>query len=582
MFLHILSLARPFWGHLTFIATLIVIISGLKQVEPFMAQQITDKLIGGLDTSPTLPLLLVILLGTRLTISLLNRISWYTTSLTTEKLSAHMRQVGFDHLMSLSLDYYYKNISGKLMSQLDRGVNRITSVINNSGMHFVPNLITALLSVSIVMSYNWKLGLAAISSFAPFALVNWWRFKRNEKLEKKEHKLYDQQYAHFWETLSSIELIKSFGAERFEMRRLRQFHDKLIQLRRKMERNNNIGFTGDVLLDSWMWALYAYIVYLAWGQTITVGTMVLLIGYLQLIREPLWALNWIYWEARRAQLGAKEYFEILEAQNTVLDPVKPVEVELIKGRITFDKVSFTYPQGSRVLSSVSFTVKPGEMVALVGPSGSGKTTIASLLMRFFDPTSGKILIDGVDIRNFTQRQLRQNIGIVMQEAQLFADTIAENLRYGRPDATLKEMEHAAIIANAHEFIVNLEKGYQTQIGERGVKLSGGQKQRLSITRTILKNPPIIILDEATSALDSHSEMLIQKSLSTLLKGRTSIVIAHRLSTISKADKIIVLKDRSIVEQGNHQELIAQDGLYASLFKIQSGQADKLKQWDLIE
>lgn len=582
MYWRILKLAKPFWPQLGFIAVLILVMSGLRQVEPLIAQQITDLLIGNRQVSYSLVTLVLILLSSRLAITGLNRISWYFTSLTTEKLSAHMRQIGFDHLMSLSLDYFNKKVSGKLMSQLDRGVNRITSVVNNSGMHFFPNLVTALISITIVMRYSWVLGVAAISSFGPFALINWWRFKRNEKLEKREHKLYDSQYAHFWETISSIELIKSFGAEKFEQRRLRKFHDTLIDLRKKMERNNNIGFTGDIVLEIWMWALYAYIVYLAFTNTVSVGTMVLLIGYIQLIREPLWALNWIYWEARRAQLGAKEYFEILNANNHISENSNPVELGLVKGRITFDKVSFAYDKGQKVLDQVSFTVKPGEMVALVGPSGSGKTTIASLLMRFFDPQDGRIMFDGIDIRNLTTKNLRQNVGIVMQDAQLFADTIVENLRYGKPDASLLEMEHAARIANAHEFIVQLDKGYQTQIGERGVKLSGGQKQRLSLTRTILKNPPIIILDEATSALDSQSEMLIQQSLETLLKGRTSIVIAHRLSTISKADKIIVLKDQKILEQGNHQELLLKDGLYASLFKIQSGQAAKLKEWDLVD
>ena len=203
-------------------------------------------------------------------------------------------------------------------------------------------------------------------------------------------------------------------------------------------------------------------------------------------------------------------------------------------------------------------------------------------MRFFDPDNGRIMLDGVDIRNVTRKNLRRNLGIVMQEAQLFADTIEENMRYGKPDATQKELEQAARIANAHEFIADLKKGYKTEIGERGVMLSGGQKQRLSIARTVLKNPPVIILDEATSALDSHSEMLIQQSLEKLLKGRTSIVIAHRLSTIAKADKIIVLKDQGILEQGSHEELLKKDGLYASLFKIQAGKVKTLKEWELVE
>jgi ABC-type multidrug transport system fused ATPase/permease subunit len=583
--MRILRLAKPFWRTLGVLAILIVTMSGLKQIEPIIAQQLTDQLIGqlsaGKESASSLVVLLGVLLVTRLIITVLNRISWYISSLTTQKLSAHLRQTGFDHLMTLSLGYYHKSISGKMMSQLDRGVNRVTSVINNSGMHFVPAMITAIISVVLVMRYSAVLGIFAVLSFVPFSVINWLRFKKNEKLEKREHKLYDTQYAHFWETISSIELIKSFMAENFESRRLRSFNKTLVSIRKKMEHNNNIGSVGNVILDTWMWGLYAYTVYLAYTQSITVGTMVLLVGYIQLIRQPLWELNWIYWEVRRAQLGAKEFFEILDATPDITDPENPAKLDWAHGRITFDGVEFNYDKGKQVFNDLSFTIKPGEMVALVGPSGAGKTTIASLLMRFFDPTSGKILLDGIDIRNLTRKSLRKNVGIVMQEAQLFADTIEENLRYGNPKASTKELEQAARIANAHEFILEMDKGYKTEIGERGVKLSGGQKQRLSIARTVLKNPPVIILDEATSALDSHSEMLIQQSLEILLKGRTSIVIAHRLSTIAKADKIIVLKDQGILEQGSHAELLKKKGLYASLFNIQAGNAQALKEWDLV-
>ncbi len=584
MFWRIFGLSKPFWKTLGVIAILILAMSGLRQIEPLVAQQITDFLIGwgGSGSLDKLWQLLGLLLVTRLVISVLNRVSWHLASVTTEKLRCHLREIGFEHLMGLSLSFFHKSISGKMMSQLDRGVNRITSVVNNSGMHFVPSLVTAIISVIIVMRYSMLLGVAAVVSFVPFAMINWVRFKKNEKLEKKEHKLYDTQFAHFWETISSIELIKSFMAEKFEYKRLVEFDKKIVKIRDKMQWNNNVGLSGDIFLDVWMWGLYAYVVYLALNQSISVGTMVLLVGYIQLIREPLWELNWIYWEVRRAQLGAKEYFQILDARPEIVDPKKPVEFEWAKGRINFEKVSFSYPEGKDVLDEISFTIKPGEMVALVGPSGSGKTTVATLMMRFFDPDKGKILLDGVDIRKMTRKDLRRNVGIVMQDAQLFADTVEENLRYAKPDATMKELEQAARIANAHEFIDELEKGYKTEIGERGVKLSGGQKQRLSLARTILKNPPVIILDEATSALDSHSELLIQQSLEKLLKGRTSVVIAHRLSTIAKADKIIVLKDQGILEQGSHEELLKKKGLYASLFKVQSGKIAKLKEWDLVE
>ena len=385
MFLRIAILARPYWKALAVIAVLILVMSGLKQIEPIVAQQITDLLIGGESHASNFSLvqLLGILLVARLGITFLNRASWYLASIYTQKLSAYLREVGFEHLTSLSLNFFNKSISGKMMSQLDRGVNRITSVINNSGMHFIPAMVTAIISVVLVMRYSVVLGIAAILSFVPFSIINWLRFKKNEKLEKREHKLYDNQYAHFWETISSIELIKSFMAEGFELRRLKSFHKRLISIRKKMERNNNVG-----CLEIFYWirgcgGLYAYIVYLAYLGNITVGTMVLLVSYIQMIRQPLWELNWIYWEVRRAQLGAKEFFEILDAVPDIADPKTPAELDWAKGRITFEKVSFMYPEGKDVFKNLSFTIKPGEMVALVGPSGSGKTTIASFANAVF-------------------------------------------------------------------------------------------------------------------------------------------------------------------------------------------------------
>jgi ABC-type multidrug transport system fused ATPase/permease subunit len=282
----------------------------------------------------------------------------------------------------------------------------------------------------------------------------------------------------------------------------------------------------------------------------------------------------------------------------------------LRGEITFDQVSFTYKQsmrdyfdkyyeeegeaknklvnkkaeigkGLKVLDRVNFTIEADKVTAFVGPSGAGKTTIASLLMRFFDPDQGKILLDGIDIKKFRQYDLRAQMGLVSQDAHLFASSIEENLKYAKPNASEAEMWRACKIARADEFIEKLDKGLKTTIGERGVKLSGGQRQRLSLARTILRDPKIVILDEATSALDSESEMYIQQALTEVLKGRTSIVIAHRLSTVQRSDKIIVLKDKHLLEQGTHQQLLKKDGLYASLFKIQSGDSEKLKEWDLV-
>jgi len=607
MWLRIASYVKPYRLTLFSISLLIVVMASLNQVEPFISKRVIDSLVSGVGLQQTYQHLLIligILLFVKILQSSLNRLTWYMTNIFVVRFESHLKQTGFDHLMNLSISFYNEQASGKLMSKLDRGVNRIVNIVNNSGMHFLPSVTTALISFVIVIYHEWRIGLVTVLAFLPYIWINHWRFQKNNVLEKKEYKLYDEQYSHFWEVLNSMPLIKSFRAEKFEQLRLQKFFHKYIHIRQQMEVNTNRAFSGDIILEVLSWGMYSYIVFLTWQGQITLGTMMLLVGLIGLIRQPLWQLNWIFWEVKRAQIGAKDYFKIMDVQPEVVDPIKPKKLTSIQGELKFEKVTFTYRNAVKsglsseseddaaiavkpvlenvpVFKDVTFTVEPHKITAFVGASGSGKTTIASLVMRFFDPDEGKILLDGVDLKDLQQRELRSYMGLVSQDAYLFADTIRENLRYARPDATDEDMIAACEAAYAMEFIKRLPKGLDTQIGERGVKLSGGQRQRLSIARTILMNPQIIILDEATSALDSESEMYIQKALARLLQGKTSIVIAHRLSTIQRADKIIVLKDLQVLEQGNHDELMQADGLYASLFKIQSGDKEKLKEWDLV-
>lgn len=609
MFLRILPYAKPYWRRLLLITILIAIMAGINQVEPFLNKQIIDHLIqtnGQGDTLPTiLGIFLLAYLAAKLTASALNRLTWYMANIFTVKFESHLKQVGFDHLMNLSISFFNDQSSGKMMSKLDRGVNRIVNIVNNSGMHFLPSVTTAIVSLVIVTTYEWKITLSILAAFIPYSLINRWRFKRNEKLERQEYKLYDNHYSHFWEVLSSMSLVKAFRAENFERQKFTKFFQDLLVVRQEMENNTNKAVAGDLFLEAWNWAMYAYIVWMTWVGQISVGTLAMLIGLIGLIRQPLWQLNWIFWEVKRASIGAKDFFRIMDIQPDIVDPQNPVQLPELQGEITFEDIDFTYknrseipehefhedeeddqknkptPGPQRVFDTVSLVFEAGKTTALVGPSGSGKTTVAQLVMRFFDPDSGRVLLDGIDIRQLRQRELRSYMGLVSQDPFLFATSLAENLRYAKPDATEEEMWAACRTAYAAEFIEKLPAKLETEIGDRGVKLSGGQRQRISLARTILANPRIIILDEATSALDSESEMYIQRALKQVLKNRTAIVIAHRLSTIQRADKIVVLKDHRVLEEGSHAELLKKDGLYASLYKIQSGDVEKLHEWDLV-
>lgn len=296
--------------------------------------------------------------------------------------------------------------------------------------------------------------------------------------------------------------------------------------------------------------------------------MVAFLTYAVNISNPIKRLSRVIGNIQKALAAAQRVFDVLDLPEAIKNAPDAKALPKVKGDVRFNDVSFAYNENEEVLSHVSFEVKPGEMIAFVGPSGAGKSTVASLLPRFYDATNGSITIDGQDIRKVTLDSLREQVGIVPQETVLFNGSVYDNILYGRLDATREEVEAAAKAANAHDFIMQLPNGYETMLGDRGMNISGGQRQRISIARAILKNPQILILDEATSALDTESERVVQEALDRLMVGRTSFVIAHRLSTIKNADKIMVLENGQLIEQGNHDELMAMDGLYAHLYKIQ--------------
>lgn len=585
----IIPLVSQFWLWIVGISLSIVIASFLRQAPPQIQRSLVDYLSNnslpswfGITASfvglITAYFLVVIAL------TLLDRLTWALTNRFDSRFGLFLRQKAYNQLLDLSIGYYNKQRSGSLMSKVDRGVSRITNMIRNVAANILPNIVTAILAVFIVGSVRWEIAAWVILGFVLYFPMRLSRFRHVEKLDKKIHKLWDTAYGHFYEAISSIRLVKSFAAERYELNLFGRFAKKSIRFGDEQDRIENRFVVVGIFLNVWMATLFGYIFYLGLRHEISLGTIILLVQYIDIIRQPFSSLEWTFWEIKRGQVGARDYLKIINAKDYTYQPVNPVLPEKFQGEIVFENVSFRYPEkgGQHVFNKFNLKIEPGTTIAVVGRSGAGKTTLAHLLVRFFDADAGSVLVDGNNITEINLSTLRQNVGLVMQQNYLFADTIVENLRYGRPSATLNEMKESCRVANADEFIEKLPKKYFTKIGERGIKLSGGQQQRLSIARTVLKNPPILILDEATSSLDSHSERLVQDALNKLIKGRTTIIIAHRLSTIQQADKIIVLGKQNILEEGTHAELIKKkNGIYASLHQIQSGQVEKLKEWDIV-
>jgi ATP-binding cassette, subfamily B, bacterial len=583
----IVRLARPFWGKLIGISLIILLMSGVNQIYPLITRSLTDLITAGETNflffkNATFLSLIILILVLRIVGSALNRLSWYSSNILKARLLHHLREVAYKHLLNLSIGFYNQNQSGKTMNKLTRGTSNITSIITNVGMHFLPNLVTAFISILVVSSINLPIGLASVSMFVPFFLIRRLHFKQLEKVEKKSQKTWDKEYSHFWEVLTNIRLVKAFTAEKIELNKFYKTVKKLIGLRVSSEKIHNKGNLADILIEIWTTAIVTYAFYLGLIGHFTIGTVILMVQYVQMIRQPLWNLSWVFWEMKFAKIGVKDYLKILDQKIEIQDIDSPTSLDKIKGEVSFNNVSFKYPDkaGQEVFKNISFKVQPGQTLALVGKSGVGKSTVAHLMVRFFDPNQGSIKIDNTDLRDISLESLRQNIGLVSQDNYLFDATIAENLRYGLSTSTTSQMRRACKTANALEFIDKLPKKLNTVIGERGVRLSGGQKQRLSIARTILKDPKILILDEATSSLDSHSEKLVQDALWKLIKGRTAIIIAHRLSTIQRANQILVLDNKRISEIGTHHDLIKSKGLYHKLHQLQTTEPDKLKNWDI--
>ena len=479
----------------------------------------------------------------------------------------------FNKLTNQTLFFHSNKFGGSLVSQTNKLVGAVESFWDTIIWSILPLVVSLVGSIIVLSTLLWQYALFLLIFSIVFSLVVYYGSKPMAKLTKKEAKSSNKLNGQLADVISNVLAVKSSGTEateqKFFAKTVSSWRNSSLDVMRGFLKVSTIYSSINMVIKI---GAIAFAVYAAQNDLVSVASVYLIITYTGSVAHELWNMNGIMRNYNRIIGNANDMVEILQTPTTLIDKSNS-KLKVTNGEISMDKITFTHDegQGDTLFHDFSLDIKPGEKIGLVGASGSGKTTLTKLLLRFADIDSGKITIDGQDISEVTQASLRAKIAYVPQEPLLFHRSVRENIAYGRPDATDAEIEEAAKKAGAYDFIVGLKDGFDTMVGERGIKLSGGQRQRVAIARAILKDAPILVLDEATSALDSESEALIQKSLETLMENRTSIVIAHRLSTIAKLDRIIVLKNGKIVEDGSHDDLINKKrGVYAKLWARQSG------------
>jgi ATP-binding cassette subfamily B protein len=485
-------------------------------------------------------------------------------------MESDMRSELFEHMQKLSFSFYDKEKTGQLMSRITNDLLLLSELYHHGPEDYVKYLVRFIGAFFILFFINAPLTIA-VFCFLPFlgVFVLYFNKKLNKALRRNKERIGDVN-AQVEDSLSGIRVVKAFANEFVEIEKFNRENNRFLDSRKKTYKAEAYFFNG---VETFIQLITITVVIfgstLIAGNTLDLADLITFLLYISFMIEPIQRLTHMSMQFQEGITGFQRFMEIMNLKPAIENKPNAITLNDVHGEIEFKQATFRYEDHlDNVLVNLSLRVQPGEYVALVGPSGAGKTTLCSLIPRFYDVTDGDVLLDGINVRDIDLQSLRKTIGVVQQDVYLFTGTVKENIRYGNPAANDEDIIAAAKHANAHDFIMSLPNGYNSEIGQRGVKLSGGQKQRLSIARVFLKNPPIIIFDEATSALDNESESIVKESLESLAKGRTTIVIAHRLSTIRNAERIIVLTEGGIVEQGTHSALLARDGAYAHLYSKQ--------------
>ncbi len=533
-------------------------------------------------------LMAVLLFVMDFAVNILNNITGCLGDIMSVKLQRMLSKQYFAHLLTLPQQYFDTELSGKIINRLNRSITQITNFVQMFSNNFLQFIVTTVFALVAVAYYSWPVALMLLSLYPIYILMTMRTSSKWQKYQATKNHELDVASGRFAEAVNQIKVVKSYRQQLAELKFFDGHMRKVVDTNQPQSKMWHISdFRRRLVLNVIFLGVYLYVFVSAAQGHITPGEAVALVLFAQQIRIPIFTISFLVENTQRAMADSKDYFEIMSIKPSITDKPDAATLKVGHGEVIFDDVRFGYEGGEHVLRGVSFRVAPGSKLALVGESGEGKTTITNILLRLYEVGGGTVTIDGQSISDITQASLHEAIGVVFQEPALFSGTIRENIAYSNPQATQKAIEQAAEAANAHDFIMKFEKGYDSQIGERGLKLSGGQKQRIAIARALLKDAPILILDEATSSLDTKSERAVQEALEHLMQNRTTLIIAHRLSTISHVDQIVTLSGGRIAESGTPAELEKTDGIYAKLLALQqlapgTTKDKRLKAFDLAE